>query len=153
MAPSPQREAAFAPEAFLSWRLHRLAKFADRDTGDAFAAALDLPAGEARCLAAVGRFAPLSVVELARHANLHKGPASRAAQSLSDRGLVRKAASSTDARGVVLTLTARGRRAWEQVMRVIAERNEAVFGCLSATERRQLGRLVDRLIAHAQLGE
>lgn len=142
--------AATAPEAFLSWRLHRLGKLAERDTGHAFAQALDLPAGEARCLAAVGHFAPLSVVELARHADLHKGPASRAAQSLSDRGLVRKSPSAHDARGVVLTLTARGRRVWGRVMALIADRNEAFFGGLTAHEQRQFARLVDRLLVQAQ---
>ncbi|MFD0667453.1 MarR family winged helix-turn-helix transcriptional regulator [Ramlibacter sp. MAHUQ-53] len=141
---------ALAPENLLTWRLHRLGKLTEKDTGDALADALDLPHGEARCLAAVGRFAPLSVVELARHANLHKGPASRAAQSLSERGLVRKAACRDDARGVVLTLTGAGRRTWSRVVRVLAQRNEDVFGCLSAAERRQLGALVDRLIANSQ---
>lgn len=136
-------------EDFLSWRLHRLAKLTERDTADAVAQLLDLPPGEARCLAAVGRFAPLSVVALAAQANLHKGPASRAAQALADRGLVSKKPSDTDARGVVLTLTPAGRRTWGRVMKLMARSNEAVFGCLSATEQRQLGKLVDKLIEHA----
>ncbi len=137
-------------ENFLSWRLHRLGKLTDRDTADAVAHMLDLPHGEARCLAAVGRYAPLSVVALAAHASLHKGPASRAAQALAERGLVSKVPSPTDARGVVLTLTPSGRRTWARVMKLIAQRNEDIFGCLSPTEQRQLGKLVDKLIAHAQ---
>lgn len=152
--PMPSTKAgASALEAFLSWRLHRLGKLTERDSADALAQALDLPHGEARCLAAVGEFAPLSVVELAAHANLHKGPASRAAQSLVDRGLISKAASPTDARGVVLRLTPAGRRTWNRVMKLIAERNEAIFGCLTPAEQERMGRWVDRLIAHVQSGE
>ncbi len=151
-SPASPRADSTAPalENFLSWRLHRLGKLTERDTADAVAQLLDLPHGEARCLAAVGRFAPLSVVALAAHANLHKGPASRAAQALADRGLVSKVPSPTDARGVVLTLTPAGRRTWTRVMKLIARRNEDIFGCLSPAEQRQLGKLVDRLIEHAQ---
>jgi DNA-binding MarR family transcriptional regulator len=110
----------------------------------------DLPVGEARCLAAIGSFAPLSIVDLAARANLDKGQASRAAQALVDRGLVRKQASDTDGRGVVLTPTASGQRLWKKVMALIARRNEDIFGCLSVTEQKQLARMLDRLIEQAQ---
>ena len=62
------------------------------------------------------------MVALAAHANLHKG----------------------------LTRTPAGRRTWTRVMKLIARRNEDIFGCLSQAEQRQLGKLVDRLIEHAQ---
>ena len=64
-----------------------------------------------------------------------------------------KAASATDGRGVVLTLTASGRAAWQRVMRVIGERNEAIVSCLSEAERRQLDRLLDKLVRHAEAGD
>jgi DNA-binding MarR family transcriptional regulator len=102
--------AVAAPETpaldrFLSYRLHLAGKITDRASSDAYAQEFGLPVGEARCLAAVGRFEGVSVVELAARANLHKGPASRAAQALVERGLVSKDASATDGRGVVLSLT------------------------------------------------
>jgi DNA-binding MarR family transcriptional regulator len=139
-----------ALDRFLSYRLHQVGKLTDRHSGDAYADELGLPVGEARCLAAIGNFAPLSVVELAARANLNKGPASRAAQALVDRGLVAKEASETDGRGVVLTLTPPGRKLWSGVMQLIARRNDEIFGCLSAAEQRQLGAMLDRLIAHAR---
>ena len=90
------------------------------------------------------------MVELATKANLNKGQASRAAQSLVDRGLVSKEASTSDGRGVVLTLTRAGKSLWNRVMALIARRNEEIFGCLSVTQQQQLGRMLDRLIAHAR---
>lgn len=108
-----------------------------------------MPLSEGRCLAAVGAFSPLSVNDLARRANLNKGQASRAAQTLVDQGLVRKEASATDGRGVVLTLTAKGEHAWRRVMTVIERRNDEILACLDAAERQQLDRLLDRLVAHA----
>lgn len=134
---------------FLSDRLHQVGKLTDRASSDAYASEFGLPVGQARCLAAIGHVDSVSVVELAARANLHKGPASRAAQALVERGLVRKQANAADGRGVVLSLTPAGRRLWRRVIDLIARRNEEIFGCLSSAERRQLGALLDRLIAHA----
>ncbi|HSV55461.1 MAG TPA: MarR family winged helix-turn-helix transcriptional regulator [Burkholderiaceae bacterium] len=136
-------------DQYLTWRLHRIAKLTDKHSSDAYAEEFGLPVGEARCLAAIGNFAPLSVNDLAAGANLNKGQASRAAQALVQRGLVSKEASVTDARGVVLTLTKAGNKLWNDVMATIARRNEEIFGCLSVAEQRQLGTMLDRLIAHA----
>ena len=138
-----------ALQDFLTWRLHRLAKLTDRQSSDAYANVFGLGVGEARCLAAIGQFAPLSVKDLAARANLDKAQASRAAQMLVDRALVLKSASEADARGVVLTLTRSGRPLWRKVMQLIEQRNADIFGCLTSTEQRQLEAVFDRLIAHA----
>jgi DNA-binding MarR family transcriptional regulator len=139
-----------ALERTLTYRLHLLHKLSDRESQMAYMADAGLPISEGRCLAAVGSFAPLSVNDLAKGANLTKGQASRAAQSLVDQGLVRKEASATDGRGVVLSLTRKGEQTWRRVMQVIERRNDEIFGCLSAAEREQLGRMFDRLIERAQ---
>lgn len=146
----PDADSPLPLDQYLTWRLHRINKLSDKGSADAYAASFGLPVGEARCLAAIGSFAPLSIVDLAARANLDKGQASRAAQALVDRGLVRKQASETDGRGVVLTPTASGQRLWKKVMALIARRNEEIFGCLSVAEQRQLAGLLDRLIAQAQ---
>ncbi|AZY50462.1 MarR family winged helix-turn-helix transcriptional regulator [Bordetella avium] len=139
-----------ALDRFLTYRLHLVNKISDRDSAQAYADRFKLPIGEARCLAAIGRFAPLSVNDLARAANLNKGQASRCAQALQEAGFIRKTVSSEDGRGVVLNLTAKGQRRYPQVVALIAERNEEVFGCLSAREQADLSRIFDKIIAHLQ---
>ncbi|RYZ00894.1 MAG: MarR family transcriptional regulator [Comamonadaceae bacterium] len=139
-----------ALDSFLTYRLHQVNKLTDRASSLAYGDEFGLPVGEARCLAAIGNFAPLSVNQLAAKANLDKGQASRAAQALVDRGLVLKETSAEDARGVVLRPTAQGKRLWARVMRLIARRNEEIFGCLSGAEQRQLAGLLDRVLAHAR---
>lgn len=134
---------------FLTYRLHKLNKITDRHSSEAYAA-MGLGVSEARCLAAIGEFAPLSVNDLAARANLNKAQASRAAQMLVDRELVLKSTSDADARGVVLVPTRSGRALWKKVMRLIAQRNADIFGCLSAHEQRQLETFFDRLIAHSR---
>ncbi|TWO71874.1 winged helix-turn-helix transcriptional regulator [Caenimonas sedimenti] len=147
MRPPPASESL---EHFLSWRLHRVSKLSDKVTAEAYAVAFALPLGEARCLAAIGNAAPMSVNDLAGAANLDKGQASRAAQALVARGLVAKHGSASDRRAVVLEPTEEGEALWLQVMELIAHRNEAIFGCLSHAERAGLARMLDRVIEAAE---
>lgn len=132
-------------DRFLTYRLHRVARLSDRETGAAYLAGCGLNLGEARCLAAIGAFEPLSLKDLARSANQDKGHASRSAQSLVDRGLVDKTVSDSDGRGVVLVLTRSGKSLHARTMKLIAQRNDATFAVLSASERRVLGDLLDRV--------
>jgi DNA-binding MarR family transcriptional regulator len=134
----------------ITHRLHTLSKITDRVSHAAYASDVGIPLSEGRCLAAIGTFSPLSVNDLAQQANLNKGQASRAAQSLVDQGLVRKEASATDGRGVVLTLTAKGERVWQRVMALIERRNAEIVSCLEAREVQQLSGLLDRLVEHAR---
>nr|WP_275067037.1 MarR family transcriptional regulator [Achromobacter spanius] len=140
-------------ERFLTYRLHVLNKITDRDTNRAYLEDCGIPLGEARCLAAIGRYAPLSVNDLARAANLNKGQASRSAQALVDRGLVEKALSTSDGRGVVLTPTPAGMAQYQRIIDLIAQRNQEIFGCLDASEQQVLGEMLDRLIEHLQTQE
>jgi DNA-binding MarR family transcriptional regulator len=150
----PASRAGGVPlDQFLTYRLHQVNKLTDKASSDAYAQAFGLPVGEARCLAAIGNFAPLSVNELAARANLDKAQASRAAQALVERGLVLKEASASDARGVQLRTTPAGRRLWLRVMQLIAARNEEIFGCLTLAEQRQLAGFLQRVLVQARGGE
>lgn len=144
----PADAASVALERTLTYRLHVLHKLTDLDSQHAYPLQAGMSLSDGRCLATIGAFAPLSIKDLAHRANLNKGQASRAAQALVERGLVRKADSEADGRGVVLTLTAQGQAAWTRTMALIAQRNHDIFGCLSADEQTQLSTLLDRLIQH-----
>lgn len=134
----------------LTYRMHLLHKLTDQESQRRYPLETGLSLSDGRCLTAIGAFGSLSVNALAQGANLNKAQASRAAQSLVDQGLVRKADSPSDGRGVTLTLTPAGRRACKRLMDLIERRNEEIFGCLSAAERRVLGNLFDRLIEQAR---
>ena len=64
---------------------------------------------------------------------------------------MRKEASAIDGRGVVLSLTAKGERAWRRVMKVIERRNDEIVACLDADERQPARPLLDRLVEHARV--
>ena len=137
-------------ERTLSYRLHQLHKLTDADSQSLYPEQTGLSMSDGRCLSTIGSFAPLSIQALAEKANLNKGQASRAAQSLVDQSLVRKADHPGDGRGVLLTLTPAGRQVFQNAMTLIAQRNQDIFGCLSAQEQTTLSALFDRLIAHAR---
>jgi DNA-binding MarR family transcriptional regulator len=136
----------FKLERSLTYRLHQLHKLSDAQSQRAYGAQTGLPMSEARCLTAVGSFAPLSVNALASKANLNKAQASRAAQALVERGLLSKVDHPIDKRGVVLALTAQGQLQWQQAMAVVTQRNQAIFACLNEAEKIQLSGFLDRLI-------
>ena len=133
-------------ERTLTYRMHLLHKLTDQESQRLYPLEVGLALSDGRCLAAVGSFEPLSVNRLAQLANLNKGQASRAAQFLVEQGLVAKGDTEGDARGVELTLTPRGRKAWRKTMDFIHRRNEEIFGAITPQERRVIGDLFDRLI-------
>lgn len=143
-------EPVRALQRTLTYRLHLLHKLTDQESQRRYRSELGLTLSDGRCLAAVGSFAPLSINDLARVSNLTKGQASRAAQSLVDQGLIEKTIDPDDGRGVVLHLTESGQRKWKAVMNLIAQRNEEIFGCLSAGQLQRFSELFDRLVMHAQ---
>ena len=147
---SAKRSSPEALDRTFTHRLHTLSKITDRVSQAAYESEAGIAFSEGRCLAAIGAFSPLSVNDLAHRANLNKGQASRAAQTLVEQGLVLKLPSETDGRGVVLTLTAKGDKSWQRLMQVIERRNAEIASCLDVRERQQFSQLLDRLVAHAR---
>lgn len=133
-------------DRFLTYRLHRVARISDRGSAAAYVAECGLSVSDARCLAAIGSFGPLSVRDVARRANQDKAQASRSVSSLVAHGLVRKDASPVDGRGVVLSLSSAGRTTHRKVIKVITARNADIFAALDAGEREALGALLDRVV-------
>lgn len=130
----------------LTYRMHLLHKLSDQESQRLYPLEVGLSLSDGRCLAAIGSFERITVNRLAQLANLNKGQASRAAQFLVEQGLVAKTGVEGDARAVDLTLTPRGRKAWQKTMDFIHRRNDEIFASLSEDEKRLLGDLFDRLI-------
>jgi DNA-binding MarR family transcriptional regulator len=133
-----------------TYRLHVLHKLTDMQTQHAYENDIGMTLSDGRALSVIGAFGPLSVNDLAFKSNLNKGQASRAAQSLVEQKLVDKDASSSDGRGVVLSLNAKGKKLFEKVMALVEKRNLEILSTLSIEEQTQLSALFDRLIAHTQ---
>jgi DNA-binding MarR family transcriptional regulator len=137
-------------EQFLTYRLHVLNKLAERGVSERFQERLGVTLPEARVIASVGSFGPFSIMDLARHANLDKSQASRAAEALIKQGLVQREASEADGRVVLISLTAEGRALYRKVMPIARKWNSELFDCLDENEKAALGAALDRIIDSVQ---
>lgn len=150
LSASPSPHSASGLEHSLVYRLYRLYKLTDLSSQRHYPESTGLSLSDGRCLAIIAAFGPVTVNELAQRLVLNKGQASRSAQWLVDQGLVRKAVPPEDGRAVSLELTAAGRRVWKKVQAAIDTRGQDIFGGLSESEAKQLGRLFNRLIERAE---
>ena len=136
-------------EQFLTYRLHVLNKLSERGISERYMAKLDVTLPEARVIASVGSFGPFSIMDLARHANLDKRQASRAAEALIRQGLVQREASADDGRVVLVSLTAEGRALYRKVMPIARKWNTDLFDCLDDREKVALSEALDKVIETA----
>ena len=137
-------------EQFLTYRLHVLNKLAERGIGERYQEKLGVSVPEARVIASVGSFGPFSIMDLARHANLDKSQASRAAEALIKQGLVQREASEEDGRVVLISLTPAGRELYRKVMPVARKWNADLFDCLDDDEKAAFGAALDKIIESVQ---
>jgi DNA-binding MarR family transcriptional regulator len=91
--------------------------------------------------------APLGVGELAAAAEVSAPTATRMLATLERDALVERRGCPHDRRIVHVALTAEGRRRLKSKRESIADRRAAVFASLTADERRQAARLLERLAA------
>lgn len=136
-------------DQFLTYRLHALTKRSDRGIAEVYRHKLDISLPEARVIAAVGAFGPFSIMDLARHTNLDKSQASRAAEALLRQGLLERSASEEDGRIVLIALTTDGRALHRKIMPIVRKWNESLLTCLSDSERQTFERLLDKVVTHA----
>jgi DNA-binding MarR family transcriptional regulator len=112
---------------------------------------LDLSLTQWRVLAIVGMGAPATARDVVRKTGLDKGGISRAVADLLDRGLLEKQPSADDRRARPLSLTATGRRLYDQGLRAASARNDALMAALTKRERRLWDDFLGRLQARAEL--
>lgn len=136
-------------DQFLTYRMHVLNKLSDRVISERYRTKLGITLPEARVIAAVGAFGPFSIMELARHTNLDKSQASRAAEALIQRGLVKRGASDADGRVVLIALTADGIALNRKIMPIARKWNAELLDRLSESEQLAFGRALDKIIAGA----
>ncbi|MFL9864777.1 MarR family transcriptional regulator [Paraburkholderia fungorum] len=133
-------------EQFLTYRLHVLNKLAERGISERYQDKLGVTLPEARVIASVGSFGPFSIMELARHANLDKSQASRAAEALIKQGLVKREPSAEDGRVVLVSLTPEGRALYRKVMPIARKWNGDMFDCLDEQEKLAFSQALDKII-------
>jgi DNA-binding MarR family transcriptional regulator len=129
-------------------RLHRVAELLDQELRTVFAEA-DLGNGEFDVLAALRRSGVpyrLTPTELAGATMVTSGAVTKRVDRLLSQGLVERSVSETDGRGRVVALTPAGKQLQERLHPLHLANEERLLAPLDADERRQLGRLLSKLL-------
>lgn len=147
MAPRP----ALVLDRFVPYRLSVAANAVSQLVATAYTSLDGMSNHEWRVLAILadggGRMSQGDVVQRSR---MSKVPVSRAAQSLLERGWIRRSIDADDSRARLLELTAAGRAVYARVVPAALEREHAAIATLSAVERRQLLSLLHKVQVAAE---
>jgi len=103
-------------EHFLPYRLNRIAAAVSQDFRSVYGPHHDLTIPEWRVLATLGQFEAMSAKEIGRHSAMHKTKVSRAVRALEERRWLKRRESKEDRREEILTLTAPGRKAYQEIV-------------------------------------
>jgi DNA-binding MarR family transcriptional regulator len=119
----------------------RVAQFRDRDRVCCY----DVSVSQCYALEATVDDGASTVNDLAAHLYLDKSTASRLANSLVDKGYLRRVPNDQDRRSIVLEPTARARKLVERIKRDLAGEYMDILYELDADTRRSITRVVGRL--------
>jgi len=108
--------ADLALEAFLPYRLNRIAAAISQDFRSVYGPHHDLTIPEWRVLATLGQTAEISAKEIGRHSSMHKTKVSRAVRALEERRWLTRRESEEDRREEILSLTAQGRKVYKDIV-------------------------------------
>jgi DNA-binding MarR family transcriptional regulator len=133
-------------------RIERLVAVCDPILRPPFAAA-GLAPGDFDVLAALRRSAPphaLSNGEIARTTLVTPGAVTKRIDRLAAAKLVTRSPDPEDARGRVVTLTERGRRLADSLIRIHMDNEAAILQAFDHDERRQLASLLGKLLGSVE---
>jgi DNA-binding MarR family transcriptional regulator len=138
---------------FLTFQIIRLANAIKSNVTRQYLSDFGLSVPEWRLLAMTMRFEPVRFSELVANSSMDKGQASRTLQAMTRRGLIATRATrgarrpGDTASPVILSVTIKGRKLYQQVLPV-AQRNQArLLHMLSRDERKVLYSVLNKLFA------
>jgi DNA-binding MarR family transcriptional regulator len=99
-------------------------------------------------LAALDESGPASQAELGRRCGIDRSDTVEMVNELVDQHLVVRTPDKTDRRRNVITITAAGRRRLTQLDEVLTRMQDELLAPLSRAERKELGALLTRVLAH-----
>jgi len=134
-----------ALERFVPFRLNRLAAEVSRALGRVYGERFGIDIPEWRVIATLGDQGWARAQDIAVSTRMHKSMVSRAVTRLMALGWVDRTASARDRREAPLQLTEAGQAVYAQLVPIVLDYQERLLDDLSASERRMLERLLDKL--------
>jgi len=131
-------EPILALEAFLPYRLNRLADAVSRAFAAGYRARYGLTRPEWRTLATLGQYGTMTATEIGAHSSMHKTKVSRAVAALKERRWLSRMTDSTDRRIERLSLTKAGQKAYAELVPAAKAFEAELLNQLKPREREAL---------------
>jgi DNA-binding MarR family transcriptional regulator len=132
-------------DRFLPYRLSVLTNRVSDAIARLYSERLALTVPEWRVMAVLGECSGLSSVEVGRRTAMHKVQVSRAVAGLVAARRVQRVADAEDARISRLSLTARGRAVYDEIVPLALHLEDTLISALSKDDLAQLSRLMAKL--------
>ena len=131
---------------FVPFRLNRLAAEVSQALSSEYQTRYGLDIPEWRVLATLGfRKEACSAQYISQCTRTHKSTISRAVTALLERELIERVANADDRREFRLRMTRRGKALYDELIPRLLRREQEILACLSAPERKELGRLLGKI--------
>jgi DNA-binding MarR family transcriptional regulator len=149
----PRSGSGLNVEDFLTFRMNRLSNALRTNLTKAYLEDFGLSLPEWRLLALVARFSPLRFSEVTNRSAMDKGQVSRTLRVMAKRGLTKmkiireRGSRSAEALAapVMVSITAKGRQLYREVLPVARKRQAEVLMTLSEADRYALYATLDKL--------
>lgn len=132
-------------EAFLPYRLNRLADVVSRDFAKIYRDRHGLTRPEWRLLAALGQYGTMTATSVGQHSAMHKTKVSRAVAALEKRLWLNRTPSADDRRVEHLTLTKSGSAVYCELVPLAKSFEERLLAQMSSNDRSAVLRGLDAL--------
>lgn len=133
-----------------TYRLNVLANLSSKIASLVNQEQFQLAPREWRMIGLLGQLEQVSLQRLALEVDIDKSQASRMVSSLIERGYLKRVIDAKDARGILLSLTVKGKSTFELAFPNAVERNEVLLKALTPQERVVFERCLDKLTLHAK---
>ena len=147
-----RRVATLRLDHFIPYKLSVLAAKVSLRLAREYEQAVGLQLPEARVMAVLGSFSPVSSNAVVQHTSMDKATVSRAISRLLHLGLMTRVPDPRDRRLLILSFTPRGRRCYARLTRIARKWESWFVARLSAAEharlKRSLTKLTERLEAN-----
>lgn len=132
-------------EAFLPYRLNRLADAVSREFSQIYKDRFGITRPEWRLLATLGEYGAMTATQVGAHSAMHKTKVSRAVAELEKRRWLMRKTDETDRRIEKLELTGPGLTAYREMVPLAVGFQDKLMGKLDAKSRETLLRAIDTL--------
>ena len=132
-------------ETFLPYRLNVLADEVSRALSGIYADKYGISVPEWRIIATLGQYRQMTAKAMGEHTHMHKTKVSRAVAQLQHKGFVERTKNDRDRREVFVTLTARGKNVYHELVPEALKFTSNLVAQLPRAELEQFERTVQKL--------